>query len=130
MERLNFNRHLGLRVARVHRDGVTIDCPIRQEFLNLHHTLHGGVTATIVDVAGAFAALAHGDNEPVATVELKLNYLRPITGKKVSARGKVLRAGSTLYVCHVDVFTEHRRLAATALVTYMRTGAKSKAGRP
>ena len=66
MERLNFNRHLGLRVTRVHRDGVTVECPIRHEYLNLHGTLHGGVTATLVDVAAGFAAIAHGDGAPVA----------------------------------------------------------------
>lgn len=121
MARLNFNRHLGLRVTRLHRDGVTVECPIRQEYLNLHGTLHGGVTATLVDVAAGFAALAHSDGEPVATVEMKINYFLPITGRKVTARARILRAGSSLYVCHVDVVDEHRRLAGSALVTYMKT---------
>jgi len=124
MERLNFNRHLGLRVTRVHRDGVTVECPIRHEYLNLHGTLHGGVTATLVDVAAGFAALAHNDGAPVATVEMKINYFLPLTGRKVTARAKVLRAGSTLYVCQVEVFNEHRKLAGSALVTYIKTPLK------
>ncbi|MBL8294627.1 MAG: PaaI family thioesterase [Bryobacterales bacterium] len=124
MERLNFNRHLGLRVTRVHRDGVTVECPIRHEYLNLHGTLHGGVTATLVDVAAGFAAIAHGDGAPVATVKMKINYFLPLTGRKVIARAKVLRAGSTLYVCQVEVFNEHRKLAGSALVTYMKTPLK------
>lgn len=124
MERLNFNRHLGLRVTRVHRDGVTVECPIRHEYLNLHGTLHGGVTATLVDVAAGFAALAHNDGKPVATVEMKINYFLPLTGRKVTAKARILRAGSTLYVCQVDVFNEHRKLAGSALVTYMKTPLK------
>lgn len=126
MERLNFNRHLGLRVTKVHKDGVTVECPIRHEFLNMHQTLHGGVTATLVDVAAGFACIAHGDGQPVTTVELKLNYFLPLTGKKASARAQILRAGSTLYVCRVDVFNEHRKLAGSGIVTYMRVPAGVK----
>ena len=124
MERLNFNRHLGLKLTRVHRDGVTVECPIKHEFLNIHGTLHGGVTATLVDVAAGFAAMAHNDGGPVATVEMKVNYFLPLTGRKASARAKIRRAGTTLYVCSVDVFNEHKKLAGTALVTYMRTPLK------
>jgi acyl-CoA thioesterase len=120
METLNFNRHLGLKVKRLYRDGVSIECPIKTEYLNMHGTLHGGVTATLVDVAAGFACLAHTDGEPVTTVELKLNYFLPITGHKVTARSRILRAGATLFVCSVDILNEHGKLAGSGLTTYMR----------
>lgn len=119
MDQISFNRLLGLRLTRRHRDGVTVECPIREEYTNLHGTLHGGVTAALADVAAGFAVIAHAQGRPVATVEMKLNYLAPIHGRRVTARAHLLKAGSTLCVCAVDVFTERRRLAAKALVTYM-----------
>ena len=56
--------------------------------------LHGGVTATLVDVAVGLA-LAHRGYK-ATTVELKINYLRPVTGRKVTARSHLLRIGKTL----------------------------------
>ena len=47
----NFNQHLGIRFVRQHRDGITIECRLRKEFMNFAGVLHGGVTATLADVA-------------------------------------------------------------------------------
>jgi len=55
----------------------------------------------------------------MTTTELKVNYLRPIAGKKVIARVYVLRAGKTLSVTRVDLLDAQRRLSAIAIVTYM-----------
>jgi len=99
--------------------------PIRPEFANIHGTLHGGVTATLIDVAGGFGTLAHYGKRPCATVELKLNYFLPLTGKRVSARSRVLRAGSTLCVMHVDVHDDRGRLAAAGMITYMLLDARA-----
>jgi uncharacterized protein (TIGR00369 family) len=122
MERAPFNNQLGLRVARRHTDGVTIECPIRPDSANLAGTLHGGITATLADVAGGFATLAHYGDRPVTTVELKVNYFLPVTGKKVTARSRILRAGKTLCVSEIEIRTGERKLAAVAIVTYMILG--------
>ena len=126
MDELPFNSHLGLKLERRHDDGVTIVCPIRPEFLNIHKTLHGGVTATLIDVAGGVGTMAHYGGRPCATVELKLSYFLPVTGKKVTARSKILRAGSTLCVMQVDVHDEKGRLAAAGMITYILLAAARK----
>ncbi|MEZ5354988.1 MAG: PaaI family thioesterase [Bryobacteraceae bacterium] len=119
MQRAPFNNLLGIRLKRRHADGVTIECPIRPDSANLAGTLHGGITATLADVAGGFAALAHYGDRPLTTVELKLNYFLPVTGSRVTARSHVLRAGRTLCVSQVEIRNEQRKLAAVAIVTYM-----------
>ena len=53
------------------------------------------------------------------TTELKVNYLRPIVGKKVIARAYLVRAGKTLCVSRVDIFDEKKKLSAIGIVTYM-----------
>ena len=121
-----YEHSLAIKVVRKHRDGVTVECPLREELLNSNGVLHGGVTASIADEA-AWHALLHeykGHTE-MTTTELKVNYLRPMTGKKVLARAYVLRAGKTLGVTRVDLFDSQKKLSAVAVVTYMLLAAKS-----
>ncbi len=114
---MDFNQHVGIRVVRHHRDGVTIECRLREELHNMAGVLHGGVTATLVDAAAGMAIMHRGYK--ATTVELKINYLRPVTGRKVTARSRLLRIGKTLVTALVDVFDDHKNRAAIAIVTYM-----------
>ena len=107
---------------RKHSNGVTVGCPIRKELMNFAGVLHGGVIATLADVAVGQALMLRGHR--TTTVELKINYLRPITGSKVTARSHLLRIGKTLSTGRVDVFDDKKNLAAVALVTYMLLEAK------
>ena len=56
-------------------------------------TLHGGVLCDIADTAMGFAfasTLAAG--ESFTTIELKINYLRPVREAKLCAEGRVVQA--------------------------------------
>jgi len=115
-----FENSLALRVVRKHRDGVTVKFPIRDEFLNGTGVLHGGVIASVADEVAWHALLhAHQSEKQMTTTELKVNYLRPVAGHSLTARGIVLRGGKTLGVTRVDLFDAQRRLVAVAIVTYM-----------
>ena len=113
----DFNQYLGIRRVKSHSDGMTVECRIRKELLNFAGVLHGGVTATLADVAVGQALKKQGRNS--TTVEMKINYLRPITGRKVTARSHILRIGKTLCTARVDVFDDRKHHAAVAVVTYM-----------
>jgi len=115
--KIDFNQHVGIRLVRQHKDGVTIACDLRQELHNMAGVLHGGVTATLVDAAAGMALMHRGYK--ATTVELKINYLRPVTGQKVTARSRLLRIGKTLVTALVDVFDDRKDRAAIAIVTYM-----------
>ena len=115
-----FHQLLGIRLVRIHRDGVTIDCKLRPELLNASGVLHGGVTATLADAAVGMAITQRaGRTGAATTVEMKLNYLRPVSGRRITARARLLRVGSTLCVGRVDMFDDANELVSTALVTYM-----------
>ncbi len=116
----SFNALVGFELVRVHRDGVTIRCDVRQELLNCAGVLHGGVTASLADAAVGTALYHHfPDRVPFTTVELKINYFRPVAEGRVYARCRLLRAGSTLCVGQVDLKDEKRREIGVALATYM-----------
>lgn len=118
-----FENDLGLVVSRKHRDGVSVALKVRPELLNGNGVMHGGVIASIADEAAWHAIRHHFEQDrPCTTTELKVNYLRPIGGKKAIARAFLLRAGKTLCVVRVDIFDDKRRLAATSTVTYLLLG--------
>ena len=115
-----FNRHIGVRLTGVHKDGVSLECRLRPELMNGMDVLHGGVTATIADVAAGAALANHlGRLKASTTVEMKISYLRPVLTGKLRARARLLRVGSTLCTGRVDLTDGARQLVATALVTYM-----------
>ena len=120
-----FEHQLNLRVVRKHSDGVTVHFDLLKEYLNSNGVLHGGVTASIADEA-AWHAMNHiyKAERAATTTELKVNYLRPIAGKKMRARAYSLRAGKTLFVSRVDMFDASKRLSAVSLVTYMLLDSK------
>jgi uncharacterized protein (TIGR00369 family) len=115
-----FNRLLGMRVSRTHRDGVTIECKIVARLLNKARVLHGGVSAALADAAVGIALHRYfGDHRPITTVEMKINYFRPVKQGRIFARSRLLRVGSTLCIGRVDLADGQSRAIGTALVTYM-----------
>jgi uncharacterized protein (TIGR00369 family) len=115
-----FNHLLGLELVRVHRDGVTIRCRVRPELLNSAGSLHGGVTASIADAAVGTALHHRFDGKRrFTTVEMKVNYFRPVTEGRLVARSRLLRVGSTICVGQVDLADDQRRSVGVAIVTYM-----------
>jgi uncharacterized protein (TIGR00369 family) len=116
-----FENQLNLRVARKHKDGVTVQLDLQAAFLNSHGVMHGGVIASLADEAAWHAIENHFGygSRKTTTTELKVNYLRPIVGKKVTARACLVRAGKTLCVSRVDIFDAKKKLSAIGIVTYI-----------
>lgn len=91
--------------------------------LNPAGTVHGGWAATILDSALAcavHATLAAG--ERYTSVEMKLNYLRPIlVGKtgRLSCEGKVIQRGRTLALSEARLVDSGGKLYAHASETCM-----------
>jgi uncharacterized protein (TIGR00369 family) len=115
-----FNTLLGMRLHRVHRDGITIDCTLRNDLRNSAGVAHGGIAAAMADAAVGIAIQRHfGGGRRITTVELKINYFLPVTEGRIFARSHLLRIGSTLCVGNVDLTDEQGRAIGTAIVTYM-----------
>jgi uncharacterized protein (TIGR00369 family) len=108
LARVPFNNLLGMRLHRVHRDGITIDCALRNDLQNSAGAAHGGVAAAMADAAVGIAIQRHfGGKRRITTVELKINYFRPVRDGRIFARSHLLRIGSTLCVGNVELSDEH-----------------------
>jgi uncharacterized protein (TIGR00369 family) len=115
---------LGARLDRVEAGRVEILLPVVHALGQQHGYVHAGAAWSIADSAAGFAAQTlmppdHG----VLTVELKINLLRPATGRALRAVGTVERAGRRLTVCRSEVLAEGAdgatRPVALALGTFM-----------
>lgn len=126
MPRMPFNNLLGLKLTRLHKDGLTVECAVRPDLLNGAGVVHGGVTATMADAAVGIALNQRfGGKRPITTVELKINYFRPVAEGKVFARAYLVRVGSSICVGRADLRDARKNLIATALVTYMLLDGRS-----
>jgi uncharacterized protein (TIGR00369 family) len=115
-----FNLMLGIRVLRLHPDGLTIGCSIREELRNSAGILHGGVLATLADAAVGIALARHFDGKrPFTTMELKINYLRPVAEGDVRARARLLKVGTKVCVGSVEIKNAGDKIVAAALLSYM-----------
>jgi uncharacterized protein (TIGR00369 family) len=126
-DRQGFMRSLGASLEAVEPGAVTITCAFNEHMTQQHGLMHGGVLASLADVACGYAALTMmpADRE-VLTVEFKINFLKPAKTDGVIAVGQVIQSGRTLTVCDGTVFDATRtRVLAKMTATMMAVDAPS-----
>ena len=104
------------------RQQVVVDMPLAPEFERHPATgqFHGGVIASLIDVAGDFAlVILLGGGVP--TINLRIDYLRPAGGDTLTATASVRRAGRTIGVVDIDVTDTAGRLVAIGRGCYSMT---------
>jgi uncharacterized protein (TIGR00369 family) len=134
-ERIRFNQLLGLQVDVLAADQVSGHITMRPELIGhyTHHRLHGGVISATLDAIGGLAVMAaigarHLD-EPVqarllrfgklGTIDLRVDYLRPATGHRFTARATVLRLGSRVASTRMEFVDDAGKLLSTGAAAYI-----------
>src|ERR1700728_2288820 len=83
-------------------------------------TLHGGILCDIADAAMGIAfASTLAPEESFTTVELKVNFFRPVWQAQLKAEGTVVRRGQTIGYVECAITDEENRLIAKAASTCM-----------
>ena len=68
--------------------------------------IHGGVIATLADITAGFAAYTlTPEDAHVVTGEIKISYLRPGIGQKLTSIGRVLKPGKSISFCEAEVWS-------------------------
>jgi uncharacterized protein (TIGR00369 family) len=126
-DRQGLMRTLGAVLESVESGTVTITCAFDERLTQQHGLFHGGVVASLVDVACGYAALSVMPAErEVLTVEFEIHFLKPARTDRLIAVGQVVQAGRTLTVCEGSVFDATRtRLLARMTTTMMAVDATS-----
>ena len=93
-------------------------------------TLHGGILCDIADAAMGMAfASTLAPEESFTTVELKINYLRPVWQARLKAEGIVVQRGRTMGYLECSITDDENRVVAKAASTCMVLRGQKASGR-
>ena len=121
LETLPFAQLIGMRLVGLKMDEATIAIEMRDDLRQPSGVLHGGVTATLIDTAMAFAVRTRLPLEAAtATIDLTVHYLRPLTEGNATCIAKTVRAGKRIFTVSAEVFNDEGKLIATGLSTYTK----------
>ncbi len=107
---------LGLVVESAEDGTAHVRVEAGEMHLNPHGTVHGGVLATMIDVAMGTAVATTGGESPV-TVSLAVTYLEPGRIGRLEARAHVRKRGARLMVVEAEV-VQGGDVVADALGTF------------
>jgi uncharacterized protein (TIGR00369 family) len=92
--------------------------------------VHGGVLCDLADAAMGMAyASALEEGETFTTLELKINFLKPVWSGRLTAAGRVVKHGRTIGLVECDVRDDDGHLVARASSTCMTLRGDAAAGR-
>jgi uncharacterized protein (TIGR00369 family) len=121
---------IGMRVVEVGPDFAAFEMEADRRHANPMGTLHGGVLCDIADGAmGVAWASGLGEGESFTTLELKINFLKPVWNGKLRAEGRVVKRGKTVGLTECDVRDEKGELVARASSTVMTLRGDQAKGR-
>jgi uncharacterized protein (TIGR00369 family) len=104
---------LGFDVAAVGDGEAVMTFEAGPQHANPMGTLHGGILCDVGDAAMGYAyASTLGADESFTTLELKVNYLRPVWDATLTATGHVVSGGRTVGLVECDIHDEEERLVA------------------
>ena len=137
LDLLPFNRVLGISIDHLGYDTgeAVTSFPMKQDLIgnSVAGILHGGVTAAVIDLTGGLSSLIAcvKANEGAsleelrakltasATIDMRVDYLRPGKGNAFTCRSELIRGGSRIAVARIDMFNEKEVAIATGTATYM-----------
>jgi uncharacterized protein (TIGR00369 family) len=121
---------IGFTLHEVEPGRAVIDFEADTRHANPMGTLHGGVLCDIADAAMGMAyAATLGAGETFTTIELKINFLKPVWTGKLVATGRVVKGGRTVGLVECDVVDANDQLVARASSTCMTLRGAEAAGR-
>ena len=133
-EMIPFNKMIGLTLESISLEKVCVKVEMRDDLIgnSMLKTLHGGVIASVLDVAGGATAMVaklklledkSGDEifqrmSKIGTIDLRLDYLSPGWGKYFIATGTTLRTCNVVAVARIELHNDQKKLIAVGTGTY------------
>jgi uncharacterized protein (TIGR00369 family) len=124
-------RELGIGLVAVSRDRVQVNLPYRPEWLGdaSNGLIHPGVTTTLVDSCSGMAVLARLEKyEPIATLDLRMDYLRPaLADKTLHCAAECYRVTAHIVFVRATVWQDDEQFqVALSQSVFMRSSTSQK----
>jgi uncharacterized protein (TIGR00369 family) len=121
---------LGAKLTAIEAGRARIEIGADERLANPMGTIHGGVFCDIADFAMGMAyAATLAEGESFTTLELKINFLRPVWRTTLVAEGVVVHRGKTVGLTECAITDEKGRLVAKATSTCLTLRGEQAAGR-
>ena len=121
---------IGFSLREAEPGRAVVEFEAQPRHANPMGTLHGGVLCDVADAAMGIAyAATLGEGETFTTLELKINFLKPVWTGKLVATGRVVKGGHTVGLVECDVTDVADQLVARASSTCMTLRGAQAAGR-
>jgi uncharacterized protein (TIGR00369 family) len=109
---------IGFELPEIGEGRAVVTLQAGQRHANPMGTLHGGILCDIADAAmGMALASTLSEKESFTTVELKINFFRPVWETLLRAEGTVVNRGNTVGYVECNITDEKNRLIAKAAST-------------
>ena len=136
VEQIPFHKVIGMQIREFSADNVEVYIEMKPDLVGnpVHQILHGGVTSTLLDAAGGLTAMASVINslaesedpealrkriQNVATVDIRVDYLRPGLGEWFIVTADVVRQGNKVAVTRMTMHNDDGKQIAQGTATYM-----------
>ncbi|MEW6989698.1 thioesterase family protein [Colwelliaceae bacterium 6441] len=130
-----FNQLLGLNITHFDTQHSEVKFMWQEKLIGnpIQKILHGGVTASVLDIAGGVVAAANiidqlDDLSPqnilknlsvLSTIDLRTDFLRPGRGEEFIATARIIRSGRKVAVARMELHNEKNDHIAFGTGTYM-----------
>jgi len=123
-------RLIGFELVEIDRDRAVFRMQAEERHTNPMGTLHGGVLCDLSDAAMgcAFASTLEA-GQSYTTLELSINFLRPVFKAALTATGRVVKRTRKTGLIECDVTDEEGRLVARAKSTCLVLEGEDAKGR-
>ncbi|GAB4137542.1 MAG: hypothetical protein Fur0037_02770 [Planctomycetota bacterium] len=109
---------MGMRPVSCGGGGAVFEMEAGKRHHNPMGTVHGGILCDLADAAMGYAfATTLGPRESFTTLELKINFLRPVFETKLTASARVVHRGRTIGLVECDVVNGEGKPVARASST-------------
>ena len=113
---------LGMEIIEIKKGWAKIRLPFSEKLANGIGVAHGGAIFSPADSAVGMALIGLvNKNENISTLEMKINYLKPLTAGDIIAEAKIVHKGTMTAIGDVDVRDGKGTLIAKGLATYAIT---------
>jgi uncharacterized protein (TIGR00369 family) len=117
----HFGNENGMKLTIIEPGHIEYRMTILKSHLATKKAAHGGILAAFMDAILGVAALSKVKDEGklVATVEFKINYIRPsFLNDELLGIGKVISQGKRILVSDGKIYNQKKELICTAIGTF------------
>lgn len=123
-KRIPYYKTLGFELIEVNDGKAHFELDIRKE-LTQNGSIHGGVLGSLIDSTCACAAFSTiFPNGFVTTIDLQVEFLRPISKGRLIAKAECIKKGRTIFFCKGQIWNDQGKLVCTGSSQLLRIDMK------